>query len=58
LRVSAGNECSLAQLNAVVAYARVSDNLARILACGQASPDQFIERKLFRPPYFNDAIHW
>ena len=57
-RVVAGNECALAHLHAVVARVRVSDNLARILACGQTPPDEFIETKLFRPPYFNGAIHW
>ena len=34
LRVVFGNECSLLHLDAVVASARVSDNLARILECG------------------------
>src|SRR5260370_20133 len=56
-RVIARNECALAKLHAVVARVRVSDNLARILVCGQALPDEFIETKLFRPPYFNGAVH-
>src|SRR6266852_1738458 len=32
--VIAGNECHLTQLHAVVTRVRVSDNLARIIACG------------------------
>ena len=32
--VIAGNECPLTQLHAVVTRVRVSDNLARIIACG------------------------
>src|ERR1700731_1142355 len=56
-RVIARNECALAKLHAVVARVRVSDNLARIFVCGQALRDEFIETKLFRPPYFNGAIH-
>src|SRR5882757_6902954 len=55
--VIAGNECPLTQLHAVVTRVRVSDNLARIIACGQTSPDEFIETKLFWPAYFNGAIH-
>src|SRR5205823_9241867 len=55
-RVTAGNEGGLAHLNAVVARLRVGEYLARILACGKSSPDQFIQTKLFRAPYFNGAI--
>lgn len=58
LRVIAGNECPVTQLHAVVTRVRVSDNLARIIARGQSSPDEFIETKLFWPTYFNGAIHW
>src|SRR3981189_1345061 len=32
--VTAGSECALPQLHAVVTRVRVSDNLARIIACG------------------------
>src|ERR1700730_4796856 len=56
LRVVFGNECSLFHLDAVVASVRVSDNLARILACGSTPPDKFIEANLFRTTYFNGAI--
>src|SRR5258708_16499761 len=56
--VIAGNECPLTQLHSVVTCVRVSDNLARIVACCQTSPDEFIETKLFWPAYFNGAIHW
>src|SRR5689334_8063011 len=48
-----GNERLLAYLDTVVARLRVCDNFARILVCGQTFPDEFIETKLFRPPYFN-----
>jgi len=34
LRVIAGKECPLANVHAVVTRVRVSDNLARIIACG------------------------
>lgn len=37
---------------------RVSDHLARILACSQVPSDEFIKTKPFRPSYFNGAIHW
>ena len=57
LRVVFGNKCSLLHLDAVVASVRVSDNFARILACGQTPPNKFIEAKLFRTAYFNGAIH-
>src|SRR5215471_4328694 len=57
LRVVSGNQCPLAHLYSVVARVRVSDNLTRVLACHEISPDQFIETKLFRPPYFNRAVH-
>src|SRR6478752_1339871 len=56
-RVVAGKERPLAHLYAVIARVRVSDNLARILAYRQISPDKFIEMKLFRPAYFNGAVH-
>ena len=56
--VIAGKECALAKLHAVVARVRVCDNLAWILSCGKKLPDEFIETKLFRPPYLNGAIHW
>src|SRR5947209_19232792 len=55
-RVTAGNERGLAHLDAVVARLWVGNNLARILACGKISPDQFIQTKPFRAPYFNCAI--
>ena len=55
-RVTAGNEGGFAHLNAVVARLRVGNNLARILACGKSSPDQFIQTKLFRAPQFNGSI--
>lgn len=57
LRVFFGNECAFGHLYAVVSCLRVSDNLSLIFACGQASPDKFIEAELFRPPYFHGAIH-
>jgi hypothetical protein len=50
LRALIGNECPLLHLDAVIAAVRVGDNLARILACGQAFPDDFIEMGPFRPP--------
>src|SRR5689334_18443291 len=56
-RVIARNECALANLDAVVARVRVSDNVARILPCGKSLPGEFIEMKLFRPSYFNSAVH-
>ncbi len=58
LRAIAGKECPLANVHAVVARLWVCDNLARILVCGEALPGEFIETKLFRPSYFNGAIHW
>src|SRR5262249_15297344 len=57
-RVVAGNECRFAQLRAVVACMRVSDNLTRILTCRDISSDQFIKAKLFRPAYFKGAVYW
>lgn len=56
-RVIGRNECAFANLYAVIARVWVSDNLARIIPCGKSLPDEFIETKLFRPPYFNGAIH-
>src|SRR5258707_14755648 len=55
-RPIAGNQCFLAHLDTVVVRLRVCDNLARILGCGKVFPDEFIEMKLFRPPYFNHAV--
>jgi len=43
LRAVIGNESSLLHFDVVIAAVRVSDNLARILACGQAFPDDLIE---------------
>lgn len=57
-RVIAGNKCALAQLGAVVARVRVSDNFARIVTCADALPDEIVETELFGPRYFNRAIHW
>ena len=51
-RVTAGNERGLAHLNAVVARLRVGNYLARILACGETSPNQLIQTKLFRARLF------
>src|SRR5215469_16352074 len=56
LRGVIGNECSLLHLDTVIAAVRVSDNLARILACGQAFPDDFIEMATFRPANFNRSM--
>src|SRR5580704_6800215 len=58
LRVIARKECPLANVHAVIARLRVCNNLARILVRGQVLPAEFIEAKLFRASYFNDAIHW
>src|SRR5580692_474944 len=52
------NQCLLAHLDTVVARLRVCNNLARVLVEGQVLPDEFIQTKLFRPSYFNRAIHW
>ena len=57
LRIVFGNECAFGHLYAVVSGLRVSDNFSRILACGQTSPNKFIEAELFRPPYFHSSIH-
>ena len=48
LRPVIGDECSLLHLDAVIAAVRVSDNLARVLVCGQAFQDHFIEMGPFR----------
>jgi hypothetical protein len=57
-RVIFRNQCPLTHFDTEVARLRVSDNLARIFVCRQAHSDEFIQTKLFRPAYFNGAIHW
>ena len=34
----------------------IGDDFARIFQRGQVPPDKFIQAKLFRPAYFDDAI--
>jgi len=56
-RAIARKECALAQLHAVIARVRVSDNLARIVAWAQALSDELVKTELFGSGYFNSALH-
>src|SRR5690242_5912748 len=56
-RVIVWNQRSLAHLDTEVARVRVSNCFARILLRCQEPSDEFIHMKLFRPSYFNGAIH-
>jgi len=47
-----------AHRNAVVTRVRVSDNLARVIPSGQASPDEFIQAKFFLVHLLPRAIQW
>src|ERR1041385_2143765 len=57
LCVIARNECSLADFRARIKRIWVSNDFAGIFECGQTPPNQVINAKLFRSPYFHDAIY-
>lgn len=56
-RVIFGKESALLHLDVVVATARISENLAWILAYAQKQPPTFIEGKFFGATSFEGVIH-
>ena len=56
-RVIVRNQCPLAYRDTEITRVRVGDYLAWILARSQVPSDEFVQTKLFGPPYFNGAIH-
>ena len=54
---SSGSSTSCAQLHAVIAGARVSDNLARIVACGESAAHHVIEVKLLWTADFKRTVN-
>src|SRR5258705_2315041 len=55
-RVIARNKCALVYLCAEVLRVRVSENLARIVACAEGLSDEFIETVLLGPGHLNGTI--
>src|SRR5262245_34561522 len=56
-RVPGRNQRALAKFNPEIPRARVNDNLAGIVARGEALTDQLVETELLRARHFNSAIH-
>ena len=56
--IIAWNERLLTQLGTEVARARISDDLARIVACVQAAADEFVETKPLWSGHFSGSIQW
>src|SRR5215510_601712 len=56
-RVFARHKCALVYLCAEVLRVRVSEDLARNVACAEVSSDEFIETELFGPSHLNGTIH-
>src|SRR5215475_11541778 len=56
-RVIVRNQCPLAHRDTEVASAGIRDYLAWILARSQVLPDEFVQAKLFGPPYFDGGLY-
>src|SRR5262245_61147056 len=57
-RFAPGNQRALTESRAEVPRVRIGDNLAGIVASGEALTDQFVEPELLRTRHFNGAVHW
>src|SRR5262245_15995790 len=57
-RVAGRNQRTLAELGSEVPRVRVNHNLARVVACGQALTDQFVETELLGTCHFSRANQW
>src|SRR5438477_5984839 len=55
--VIARKQCSLAEFRSSVTRVWISDDFAGVFERGQAPPYEFIQAKLFGPPYFDRAIY-
>jgi len=55
--VLARNQCSLADFRSRIKSIWISNDFAGIFECGQASPHEFIQAKLFRASNFDDAVY-
>src|SRR5262245_56983206 len=57
-RVAGRNQRTLAELGSEVPRVRVNDNLAMVVARGEALADQFVETELLGTGHFGRAIQW
>src|SRR5262245_38640162 len=57
-RLAGGNQRAFAEFCPEVSRVLVDDNLAGIVASGEALADQFVETELLRTGDVNGAVHW